>query len=141
MAYEKQTWANGDLITAEKLNHMEDGIDESSLIEDFKITLTTDSVASYANPVVDKSFSEIKDAYDSGKKVIVEFQYTAAMNFNTIAKMQLTSVDKNRDTGEAAGFYFENSYMISSSVIKHFRLVINSFGTFLDVKDLSIASS
>ena len=28
MAYEKQTWANGELITAEKLNHMEDGIAE-----------------------------------------------------------------------------------------------------------------
>lgn len=28
MAYEKQTWVNGDVITAEKLNHMEDGIAE-----------------------------------------------------------------------------------------------------------------
>ena len=26
MAYEKQTWTRGDVITAEKLNHMEDGI-------------------------------------------------------------------------------------------------------------------
>lgn len=26
MAYEKQTWNKGDTITAEKLNHMEDGI-------------------------------------------------------------------------------------------------------------------
>ena len=26
MAYEKQTWVTGDTITAEKLNHMEDGI-------------------------------------------------------------------------------------------------------------------
>lgn len=26
MSYEKQTWTNGDVITAEKLNHMEDGI-------------------------------------------------------------------------------------------------------------------
>lgn len=28
MAYEKNTWTNGDTITAEKLNHMEDGISE-----------------------------------------------------------------------------------------------------------------
>ena len=27
MSYEKQTWANGDIITAEKLNHIEDGIE------------------------------------------------------------------------------------------------------------------
>ena len=30
MAYEKQTWTNGDIITAEKLNHMEDGIENAS---------------------------------------------------------------------------------------------------------------
>ena len=30
MSYEKQTWQNGDTITAEKLNHMEDGINNSS---------------------------------------------------------------------------------------------------------------
>ena len=30
MSYEKQTWANGDTITAEKLNHMESGIEDSS---------------------------------------------------------------------------------------------------------------
>ena len=29
MSYEKQTWANGDVITAEKLNHMEDGIENA----------------------------------------------------------------------------------------------------------------
>ena len=28
MSYEKQTWANGDVITAEKLNHIEEGIAE-----------------------------------------------------------------------------------------------------------------
>lgn len=28
MAYAKQTWNNGDVITADKLNHMEDGIAE-----------------------------------------------------------------------------------------------------------------
>ena len=26
MAYEKQTWTTGEVITADKLNHMEDGI-------------------------------------------------------------------------------------------------------------------
>lgn len=30
MAYTKQTWECGDTITAEKLNHMEDGIADAS---------------------------------------------------------------------------------------------------------------
>lgn len=29
MAYEKQTWQTGDVITQEKLNHMEDGIEDA----------------------------------------------------------------------------------------------------------------
>lgn len=35
MAYSKQTWANGDTITADKLNHMEDGIENigSNILE------------------------------------------------------------------------------------------------------------
>jgi len=32
MAYEKQTWNTGDVITAQKLNHMEDGIAGGSVI-------------------------------------------------------------------------------------------------------------
>lgn len=31
MAYEKQTWETGQIITAVKLNHMEDGIDENNM--------------------------------------------------------------------------------------------------------------
>ena len=31
MSYTKQTWANGDTITAEKLNHMESGIEEGAV--------------------------------------------------------------------------------------------------------------
>lgn len=29
MSYEKQTWVTGDVVTADKLNHMEDGISNS----------------------------------------------------------------------------------------------------------------
>ena len=37
MAYEKQTWQTGDTITADKLNHIEDGIGGSSLMNPYKI--------------------------------------------------------------------------------------------------------
>lgn len=36
MSYEKQTWANGDVIMADKLNHIEDGIDSIVLIRNDK---------------------------------------------------------------------------------------------------------
>ena len=45
MAYEKQTWANGDLITAEKLNHMEDGIAQGGGgVLTVNVTVTEDAV-------------------------------------------------------------------------------------------------
>jgi hypothetical protein len=33
MAYEPQEWSAGDVITAEKLNHIEDGIVNSEVLE------------------------------------------------------------------------------------------------------------
>ncbi len=44
MAYEKQTWGCNDDITADKLNHMEDGIESASQVE--KIRLGTFTVYS-----------------------------------------------------------------------------------------------
>lgn len=40
MSYTKQTWANGDIITAAKLNHIEDGIEavETELTDDYART-------------------------------------------------------------------------------------------------------
>ena len=68
MSYTKQTWANGDIITASKLNHMEDGIagveaDVSSLDTQLLASMPHDtasgSIASFpdgaAMPVIDCS--------------------------------------------------------------------------------------
>ena len=64
MSYEKQTWTTGDTITAEKLNHMENGIEnngplvvnvtESEIEEDGELlTIST----------LDKTWQEISDAF------------------------------------------------------------------------------
>lgn len=37
MAYEKQTWQCGETITADKLNHMEDGISENGGVADMNV--------------------------------------------------------------------------------------------------------
>lgn len=41
MSYTKQTWQTGDTITAEKLNHIEDGVDDASRQLNDKITSPT----------------------------------------------------------------------------------------------------
>lgn len=41
MAYEKQTWKCGDIVSAEKLNHIEDGIEECCSDKGYECTETT----------------------------------------------------------------------------------------------------
>lgn len=59
MAYEKNTWATGDVVTSAKLNHMEDGIAGGYLI----ITATDDTEA--MTVTLDKTWNEIKAALDA----------------------------------------------------------------------------
>ncbi len=71
MAYTPKEWENGDIITAEDLNKMEQGISEASEgSEAFVITFTNNSSDPY-NPtfVTDKTFDEAVDAYNSGKTI------------------------------------------------------------------------
>lgn len=61
MAYEKNTWVTGDIVTSAKLNHMEDGIEgayEVMVIDDTDGTL-------------DKTWQEIYDAMSQGKLCVV----------------------------------------------------------------------
>lgn len=67
MAYEKHSWETGELITAEKLNNLEDGSDRFFT---FKITVTQDGESSAPIFTKNTSFAEIKAAMLAGKVVI-----------------------------------------------------------------------
>lgn len=53
MAYSRTTWANGDLITAEKLNNLESGIIENET----EIAETNSDLADLNNALVEISVS------------------------------------------------------------------------------------
>ena len=63
MAYEKTTWQSGDVVTSEKLNNIENGIANMSMV-----IHTTDDGAQY---VMDKTFGEILEAFTSGTFITV----------------------------------------------------------------------
>ena len=73
MSYEKQTWAYKDEITAEKLNHIEDGIADASqsgggsepLIVNINYDESTDT------ETLDKTWQEIDDAIAQGRQVLI----------------------------------------------------------------------
>lgn len=59
MTYEKTTWVNGDIITAEKLNKIEEGINQ--MIGSLPVCVTThyDYTTSYR--IIDKTYKELHD--------------------------------------------------------------------------------
>ena len=63
--YEKQTWNTGDIITEDKLNHIEDGIASCGM---FVVGSTYDE--STQTETLDKTYKEIKDAVEAGRNVV-----------------------------------------------------------------------
>lgn len=70
MSYTKQTWATGDIITADKMNHMEDGIADSGGGGAFLINISDDG----GRYTLSKTWKEIKDALTSGKQCIAIYE-------------------------------------------------------------------
>ena len=65
MAYTKQTWNNGDVISADKLNHIEDGVANGAKI--LQVTATTSGVTT----TLDKTWEEINSFIHNGGLVFV----------------------------------------------------------------------
>ena len=70
MSYQPTNWKNGDVITADKLNHMEDGIvDGSDGNSVFNVSKIYDEQIGAI--VFDKTWQEIYDASKNGALVVV----------------------------------------------------------------------
>lgn len=77
MSYTKTTWQNGDIITAEKLNHIEDGVANLNgvlivhIIEDEPI-YESDTLQERADKLkFDKTFAELETAMENDKIILV----------------------------------------------------------------------
>lgn len=69
MSYTKHTWANGDVITATKLNEMESGIDEASSGGGSSELLIINATENDDGTVLDKTWQEIYDAIYEDNKI------------------------------------------------------------------------
>lgn len=114
MAYTKQTWETGEVITAEKLNHIEDGIVEGNnqgyeySIESQEIINESVTVSSTPNSyyAVLFSYNELIDA-DS---IIVTFDGQQYELSKTV------SGNSNYYGGSYIGDFSQNPFMIESSL-------------------------
>ena len=78
MAYEKQTWQCGETITADKLNHMEAGIEECCsgggsaplIVEVVEYTPTCEpGCTPRSGTALSATWQDMKDAIDEGRNV------------------------------------------------------------------------
>lgn len=102
MSYEKTTWATGDVITAEKLNNIEDGVEDASGGESVVVTLS----AGESGIVADKTFSELAEAVEQNKVVIIR---TADSGMCEIAQAQY---------GEVSGDYVLTGFYMAHNQIQ-----------------------
>ena len=111
MAYTKQTWNNGDVITADKLNHMEDGIYIAKDDNDFIIEVNYDTTE--YKYIVNKSIEEIDEAFTEGKELRVK-----------IGNRYCSFVER---TTSMAGYSFHFAGMFSDPVFEDATQVSISF--------------
>ena len=73
MSYTPKTWECGETITADALNHIEQGIASSGGgTEPLIVNVDID-----ANPpILDKTFGEIRQAFNSGRTVLIKQQWS-----------------------------------------------------------------
>ena len=67
MAYTPTEWKSGDVITAEKLNNIEEGISNSNI---FIVNISAHGSGGSYTVTSDKTYTEIRAAYDAGKIII-----------------------------------------------------------------------
>lgn len=67
MNYNKTTWDTGDIVTAEKLNNIEDGIASAG----DGIFIVSVQGGDNEPRALDKTYAEIVEAFNSGKTVVI----------------------------------------------------------------------
>ena len=67
MSYTPTNWATGDVITAEKLNNMESGIEGGQELFIIHATGIASVPGTTTTPVLDKTYNEITNAIQNGK--------------------------------------------------------------------------
>lgn len=82
MAYVKQTWQTGEVITQEKLNHMEDGIGSNEPL-----------IVNLVNNTFDKTYGEVVSALNSGRYCILKVPGLSETNIEHIIRYWVSDLE------------------------------------------------
>lgn len=110
MSYTPTEWKTGDVITAEKLNNMEDGIENAPGVAVFEFEVITDNDNQL---VTDVTVQDVIDAYSAGKACIARIGTRGATQpAETASKSDLVFT-----CGAAYGIAQADKSIISETVI------------------------
>ena len=73
MAYTKNTWQTGDVVTAAKLNGMEGGIEN---VTPLVVGLSIEAPGSAERPCLTETWKTIHDACENGQEVLIQGIFT-----------------------------------------------------------------
>lgn len=111
MSYTKTTWKTGDVITAEKLNKMED---ELEALDDsvFIVNIDAEDNSGTITATADKTRQEMSAAADAGKPIIIRLTH----NYSTPQPSSIHEMTPNIHVAppEAGGHIFSAEKIISS---------------------------
>lgn len=84
MSYNKTTWATGDIVTAEKLNNIENGIVNNNIYM-VSVISNVDESTEDETLTLNKTWQEIFDAAQSGR--LVKFTHTIVEEYPDIEEL------------------------------------------------------
>lgn len=117
MSYEPTNWKTGDVVTSAKLNKLENAVAQSGGdIDWFVISITSDNDPNV--PItIDKTWQEIKDAYSSGKTIVLN-----------LGGQIITQYDSEMRSGE---LYYIN-FIVPNFIIQDNSLTIDLWSVYIN---------
>ncbi len=107
MAYEPKEWACGEVVTADALNHIEQGIADAGGGSVAPLIVSVSYNEAEDKFCMDKTFGEIRTAFESARPIIVYDRQDANVTINAVnhIKYELGSGEYATGTVEAGQAY------------------------------------
>lgn len=107
MVYERTTWETGDIVTAVKLNKIEEALADigNHFIVEFELT-------SGSGGTVDKTLAEVKEAFISGSRIILYGAYGAFIIAIPIQSYFFDANSENMVAYSGSAVYFDGDSYI-----------------------------
>lgn len=138
MAYVPNEWATGDIITAEKLNNIENGIENANNL----LVVTIYPYYEQNTFTSDKTWNEVKAAYENGKRIVMRYGITLSAEQSFYRVCENTGVGYTQNDSVLTALTFEYIEMISPArTITLYTITIGDNISIFDRNTITIPAS